>query len=61
VSDQGSTPLAGCASIGVPPAEAQPAVPLRWIRPLWDKVQAAWDQIICRFCGLRGVFFNPFL
>jgi len=60
VSDQGSAPRDGCASIGMPPAEAQPAVPLRWTRPLWDKIQAGWDRIICRFCGLRGVFVNPF-
>jgi hypothetical protein len=60
VSDQGSAPPPDCASIGMPPAAARPAVSFRWIRPVWDRIQALWGEVICRFCGLRGVFVNPF-
>jgi hypothetical protein len=60
VSDQGSATQQGCASIGMPPAEARPTAPFRWIRPVWDRIQAFWGQVVCRFCGLRGVFVNPF-
>jgi hypothetical protein len=60
VSDQGSTTLQGCASIGMPPAAAQPVATLRWIRPVWDRIQSLWGQVVCRFCGLRALFVNPF-
>ena len=60
VSDQGSATTRGCASIGLPPAKAQPGAPFRWIRPVWDKIKAGWGEILCRFCGMRGRFANPY-